>query len=71
MQMSEREQGRVKFWNPDRGYGFIRCDDGSDLFAHVSNFGFIVPEVGSRVEFERGVNPRTGGPEAKAGAILE
>jgi len=67
----QREQGRIKFWNADAGFGFIRCDSGDDLFAHVSNLGFLVPQVGNRVSFERGINPRTNRPEAKAIAILE
>ncbi len=70
--MSEnREQGRVKFWNQDKGFGFVRSDDGDDIFAHVSNFGFLVPKVGNRVTFERGVNPRTGRPEVKSASILD
>jgi cold shock CspA family protein len=68
--MSDREQGRVKFVNQDRGFSFIRCDAGDDLFAHISNYGFLEPQVGCRVSFERGVNPRTGRLEAKAVSIL-
>jgi cold shock CspA family protein len=66
-----REQGRVKFVNQDRGFSFIRTDSGDDLFAHVSNYGFIEPQVGNRVAFERGTNPRTNRPEAKAIAIID
>ncbi len=69
--MSDREQGRVKFVNQDRGFSFIRCDTGDDLFAHISNYGFLEPKVGNRVSFERGVNPRTSQPEAKSIAILD
>ncbi len=67
----EREQGRVKFVNQDRGFSFIRCDSGDDLFAHVSNYGFLEPQVGARVSFVRGTNPRTNRPEAKQIAILD
>ncbi len=66
-----REQGRIKFWNEDKGFGFVRTDDGDDLFVHVSNLGFLRPVVGNRVAFERGVNPRTNRPEAKAVSILD
>lgn len=69
--MNDREQGRIKFFNQERGFGFVRTDNGDDLFVHVSNLGFLEPEVGCRVSFERGVNPRTARPEAKAVAILD
>jgi cold shock CspA family protein len=70
--MSEqRSFGRIKFWNEDAGFGFIRCDDGSDLFVHVSNTGFLSPKVGDRVAFDHGTNPRTNRLEAKSVAILD
>jgi cold shock CspA family protein len=43
--MQERDHGRVKFWNVDRGFGFIRCDAGDDLFVHVSAFGFLTVDL--------------------------
>ena len=69
--MSEREQGRCKNWNADKGYGFLRCTDGSDIFVHVSQTGFLPLVAGQRVSFERGENPRTNKPEAKAVAMIE
>ena len=27
-------QGRVKWWNDEKGYGFIQTQDGMDLFVH-------------------------------------
>jgi cold shock CspA family protein len=68
--MLERSFGRIKFWNEDAGFGFIRCDDGSDLFVHVSNTGFLSPKVGDRVSYDLGTNPRTTKLEAKAVSIL-
>lgn len=29
--------GIVKWYNAEKGYGFISCDDGKDVFAHHSN----------------------------------
>jgi cold shock protein len=48
----QREFGRVKFWNDDKGFGFIRCDDGNDLFVHVSSTGFLRLNVGDRVSHQ-------------------
>ena len=49
--------GVVKFFNDQKGYGFIKSDDaGDDLFIHVSNIqapdGTL--KEGQRVEFEVG-----------------
>ena len=50
--------GTVKWFNPDKGYGFIEPDDGGkDLFVHhteVKVEGFATLEEGQKVEFEIG-----------------
>lgn len=51
-------QGTVKFFNADKGFGFIAPDGGGDdLFVHFSNIestGYKTLEDGQRVEFEIG-----------------
>jgi CspA family cold shock protein len=58
--------GTVKFFNSEKGFGFISRDDGDDIFVHFSNIdgdGFKTLEEGQAVEFE--VGPGRKGDEAK------
>lgn len=57
--------GTVKFFNNDKGYGFITQENGPDVFVHFSNIegeGFKSLEEGQKVEFE--VAPGRKGEEA-------
>ncbi|HZK18010.1 MAG TPA: cold-shock protein [Clostridia bacterium] len=48
-------QGTVKWFNPEKGYGFIEREDGGDVFVHFSAIqeeGFKTLTEGQRVEFE-------------------
>ncbi|MEW5786135.1 MAG: cold-shock protein [Bacillota bacterium] len=48
-------QGRVKWFNPEKGYGFIEVEDGKDVFVHYSEIkeeGFKTLEEGQVVEFD-------------------
>ncbi|GAV22832.1 cold shock domain-containing protein [Carboxydothermus pertinax] len=48
-------QGRVKWFDPKKGYGFIEREDGGDVFVHFSAIqdkGFKTLEEGQQVEFE-------------------
>jgi cold shock protein len=52
-------QGRVKYFNPDKGYGFIITDNGVDYFYHVSDVKDVkLTEVGDTVQFEVGNNKK-------------
>ena len=61
-----REQGRVKWFDPEKGYGFLIRPTGEDLFVHHSEVegdpSALVPN--SDVEYEVGRNDR--GPNARA-----
>ena len=49
------ERGRVKWFNAEKGFGFIERDGGNDVFFHFSAInmdGFKTLEEGSEVEFE-------------------
>jgi CspA family cold shock protein len=57
--MSERLQGTVKWFNANKGYGFISGEDGDDVFVHYSALqsdGYRTLDEGQRVEYtvERG-----------------
>ncbi len=59
-------QGTVKFFNNEKGYGFISRDQGDDVFVHFSNIagdGYKSLEEGQRVEFD--VAPGKKGEEAQ------
>ncbi len=48
-------QGKVKWFNPEKGYGFIEVEEGKDVFVHYSEIqeeGFKTLEEGQEVEFE-------------------
>ena len=48
-------EGTVKWFNPDKGYGFISRESGDDLFVHFSEIqgeGFKTLDEGQKVSFE-------------------
>jgi CspA family cold shock protein len=52
--MEQRETGTVKWFNGQKGYGFITRDSGGDVFVHYSAIegqGFRSLDEGDRVEF--------------------
>lgn len=58
--------GTVKFFNAEKGYGFISREDGPDVFVHFSQIqskGFRTLNEGQQVEFE--VGPGRKGDEAR------
>jgi CspA family cold shock protein len=50
-----RTQGTVKWFNAEKGFGFISQEGGEDLFVHYSEIqsaGYRTLEEGAKVEFE-------------------
>jgi len=64
--VSDKVNGTVKWFNKQKGYGFVEQDEGGDVFVHFSAIlgeGFKNLEEGERIEFE--VVQGDKGPQAK------
>lgn len=63
-----RQTGKVKWFNENKGYGFILSDEGArDVFVHYSEIrddGYRTLAEGETVEYELMDSPK--GPQAKA-----
>ena len=62
------QQGTVKFFNAERGYGFIKPDDGErDIFVHITaveRAGLSSLNEGQRVTYEIEADKKGKGPKA-------
>ncbi len=70
--MAERTQGVVKWFNSEKGYGFITHEDGPDLFVHYSEIqssGYRSLNEGDKVEFE--ITDGKKGKQASAVTVIK
>ncbi len=69
--MSDRIIGTVKWFNGDKGYGFIEREGGPDVFVHFSAIqgdGYRNLQEGQKVEFTVEKGPK--GPQATNVTVL-
>ena len=70
--MSGRESGTVKWFNNDKGFGFISRDGDVDVFVHyraINSDGYRSLKEGQRVEFT--VTQGQKGPQAENVTVTE
>lgn len=69
--MSAREIGTVKWFNNEKGFGFIQREDGPDVFVHfraIVGDGYRSLQEGQRVEFT--VTQGQKGPQAENVSVV-
>lgn len=63
--------GTVKWFNDDKGYGFVECEGSEDVFVHFSAIageGYRSLQEGAQVEFD--IVPDTKGPRAENVTVI-
>lgn len=70
--MAARERGTVKWFNNEKGFGFIEREEGGDVFVHfkaITGDGYRSLVEGQRVEFT--VTQGQKGPQAEDVSVVD
>jgi CspA family cold shock protein len=65
--MSDTKQGKVKWFKPSKGYGFISTEGDKDVFLHISDLrrsGIETVNEGDVLSFQLGTDGKTGKEKA-------
>ena len=65
--MSDQVEGTVKWFNDEKGFGFIEREGGKDVFVHITALeasGLPALDEGAKVTFETEPDRRGKGPQA-------
>ena len=63
--------GQVKFYDADKGFGFVQGDDGQEVFLHVTALPADVTQLRAGTKLEYGIADGRRGPQALSVRVVE